>query len=92
MNRRQFLKSTTAAALGSSALALRLAAAAGDTPRYRLTMGQWTFHRAFRGEPGFTKRDTLEFPSMSGELGFEGVDYSGLLLGEHHKTLAPWPS
>jgi sugar phosphate isomerase/epimerase len=86
MNRRQFLKSTTAAALASSALALRLAAAAGDSPRYRLTMGQWTFHRAFRGEPGFTKRDTLEFPSMSGELGFEGVDYSGLLLGEHHKN------
>ena len=86
MNRRQFLQSTAAAALASSALALRLAGAAANTPRYRLTMGQWTFHRAFRGEPGFTKRDTLEFPSMSGELGFEGVDYSGLLLGEHHKN------
>lgn len=86
MNRRQFLRSTAAAALASSALALRLAGAAGDTSRYRLTMGQWTFHRAFRGEPGFTKRDTLEFPSMSGELGFEGVDYSGLLLGENHKN------
>ena len=86
MNRRQFLQSTAAAALASSALALRLAGAGADTPRYRLTMGQWTFHRAFRGEPGFTKCDTLEFPSMSGELGFEGVDYSGLLLGEHHKN------
>ncbi len=86
MNRRQFLQSTTAAALAASALSLRVARAAGDTPRYRLTMGQWTFHRAFRGESGFTKRDTLEFPSMSGELGFEGVDYSGLLLGENHKA------
>jgi sugar phosphate isomerase/epimerase len=33
----------------------------------------------------------LEFPTMAGELGFEGVDYSGILLGEHHanaKSLA----
>jgi len=86
MNRRQFLHSTAAATLAAGALSLRLARAAGDTPRYRLTMGQWTFHRAFRGEPGFTKRDTLEFPSLSGELGFEGVDYSGILLGDGHKT------
>ncbi len=47
-------------------------------------MGQWTFRRAFRGEPGVVQRNTLDFPSMAGELGFEGVDYSGHLLGEDH--------
>lgn len=84
MNRRHFLRSTAAATLAATALPSRLARAADDASRYQLTLGQWTFHRAFRGEPGFPKRDTLEFPTMAGELGFEGMDYSGLLLGEHH--------
>ena len=86
MKRRQFLQSTAAAALATSALALRLARAAGATPRFQLTLGQWSFHRAFRGEPGFEKRDALEFPAMAGELGFEGVDYSGHLLAANHAS------
>lgn len=53
-------------------------------PRYRLALGQWTFNRAFRGVEGVARRDALEFPTIAGELGFEGVDYSGILLGEHH--------
>jgi len=83
MKRRQFLQTTAAAALAASTLQLRSTLAA-DSPRYRLALGQWTFHRAFRGEPDVAKRDGLEFPTMAGELGFEGVDYSGLLLGENH--------
>ena len=84
MNRRHFLRSAAATTLAGIALPSRLARATDEAPRYQLTLGQWTFHRAFRGEPGFPKRDTLEFPTMAGELGFEGVDYSGILLGEHH--------
>jgi len=84
MRRRDFLRTTASTALAASALLSRLAPAAEDTPRYRLTLGQWTFHRAVRGEPGVAKRDPLEFPTMAGELGFEGADYSGILLGEHH--------
>jgi len=84
MKRRHFLRTTATAALAAGVLLSRLAHAADNTPRYRLTLGQWTFHRAFRGEPGVAKRDTLEFPTMAGELGFEGADYSGLLLDEHH--------
>lgn len=83
MKRRRFLQ-TTAAALAAGATQRLLSAAVADPSRYRLTLGQWSFHRAFRGEPGFAKRDGLEFPSMAGELGFEGVDYSGILLGENH--------
>ena len=84
MNRRRFLQNTTAAALAAGDFSRRLARAADPAPRYRLAMSQWTFHRAFRGEPGFAKRDALEFAGMAGELGIEGLDYSGLLLGEHH--------
>ena len=80
MNRRRFLHTTAAVALAPQLATVR----AAESPRFRLTLGQWTFHRAYRGEPGFPKRDGLEFPTMAGELGFEGVDYSGLLLGEHH--------
>ncbi|MSU25161.1 MAG: sugar phosphate isomerase/epimerase [Opitutus sp.] len=84
MKRRRFLQTTVTAALAASAVQFRLARAAADTPRYRLTLGQWTYHRAFRGEPGFAKRDGLEFARLAGELGFEGLDYSGILLGENH--------
>ena len=96
MNRRYFLQDTAAAfaaaALAAAAWPFNSArAVAGREARYRLALGQWTFNRAFRGVEGVTRRDSLEFPTMAGELGFEGVDYSGILLGEHHanpKSLA----
>lgn len=84
MKRRNFLSTTAAVSLAAAVHPFQRAIAEDEAPRYRLSMGQWTFHRAFRGEPGFAKRDPLEFPTMAGEMGFEGVDYSGLLLGEHH--------
>lgn len=83
MKRRQFLRTATSGALAAAALPMRDTSAAGPA-RYRLALGQWNFHRAFRGEAGVTKRDGLEFPAMAGELGFGGVDYSGILIGEHH--------
>ena len=91
MKRRHFLQKS-AAALAASAWTLSAArAVAGREARYRLALGQWTFNRAFRGVEGVAQRDALEFPTMAGELGFEGVDYSGILLGDHHanpKSLA----
>lgn len=91
MNRRSFLRQTAGViALGSLSDAAVQSASAPD-PRYRLALGQWTFNRTFRGAEGVTRRDSLKFPTMAGELGFEGVDYSGILLGEHHansKSLA----
>lgn len=88
MRRRDFLGSTAAVSLAAASTRLQRVIAANEGPRYRLSLGQWTFHRAFRGEEGVTQRDPLEFPTMAGELGFEGVDYSGLLLGEHHTNRA----
>lgn len=91
MNRRRFLKNTAAALAATGWLSSSVQAAAVREARYRLALGQWTFNRAFRGDEGVIRRDSLEFPTMAGELGFEGVDYSGILLGEHHanpKSLA----
>ena len=91
MKRRDFLQSTAAVVAVASLSFTGAQAAARAEPRYRLTLGQWTFNRAFRGAEGVTRRDALEFPTIAGELGFEGVDYSGILLGEHHanpKSLA----
>lgn len=84
MHRRHFLQNTTTALAASVWSFSSVQAAAIPEPRYQLALGQWTFNRAFRGVEGVPRRDALEFPTMAGELGFEGVDYSGILLGEHH--------
>lgn len=83
LKRRHFLRNS-GAALAAAALPLDSSRAADEKPRFRLSLGQWTFHRAIRGAPGVAKRDPLEFPTMAGELGFEGIDYSGILLGKDH--------
>lgn len=91
MYRRHFLQNTAAALAAAAWSVSSVQAAAVPEPRYRLALGQWTFNRAFRGVEGMARRDALAFPTMAGELGFEGVDYSGILLGEHHanpKSLA----
>ncbi len=86
MNRRQFLTQSSVA-LTALALPSRFTpASVAAAPRYHLSLGQWTFNRAFRGVEGVMKRDALEFPTMAGELGFEGVDYSGILLGDHYAS------
>lgn len=84
MNRRRFFNTAASAIAALTAPCHFANAAAHVEPRYRLTLGQWTFNRAFRGIEGVARRDVLEFPTMAGELGFEGVDYSGILLGDHH--------
>ncbi len=87
MKRRQFLGSAATTILGACVLPHATAqTAVKDGPRYRLALGQWSFHRAFRGEAGVARRDPLEFPTIAGELGFSGVDYSGHLLAEHHTS------
>ncbi len=86
MHRRQFLRQSAAgiAAFGFAETLARTDAAMKVESRFHLSLGQWTFNRSFRGAEGFEKRDSLEFPTMAGQLGFEGVDYSGILLGDHH--------
>lgn len=77
--RRQFMQRL--AVLGSSvALLSPRARAATPLPAgLKLCLGQWVFHRAFRGEEGVEPMDPVTFPTIAGELGFSGVDYSGQL-------------
>jgi L-ribulose-5-phosphate 3-epimerase len=77
--RREFLQRLTL--LGSSLALLPCKATAATVlpPGIQLSLGQWVFHRSFRGEPGVEKLDPIDFPTMAGELGFTGVDYSGQL-------------
>ncbi len=84
LNRRRFLRNSGSTLAAAATLPFNAYAADEKGPRFQLSLGQWTFHRAYRGAPGVVKRDPLEFPTMAGELGFEGIDYSGILLGNDH--------
>src|SRR5262245_34844851 len=64
-NRRDFLVAAGAVA-AMSALPSRAAA-----PKYEITLGQWSFHRALLGK----QMDNLDFAAKAAELGFQGVDY-----------------
>jgi sugar phosphate isomerase/epimerase len=67
LDRRHFLLAASAAA-ASAAVAPALRAA---PPRYEITLGQWSFHRALMSK----RLDNLDFARQAGELGFQGVDY-----------------
>jgi sugar phosphate isomerase/epimerase len=73
-SRRQFLRSTAAAAGAIATTAVlpgRLWAAAGDAP-YRISLAQWSLHRTLRGG----KLDNLEFASTARDaFGIEAVEY-----------------
>lgn len=84
LKRRRFLRNSGATLAAAATLHFNSYAAEKKGPRFQFSLGQWTFHRAFRGAPGVSRRDPLEFPTMAGELGFEGIDYSGILLGNDH--------
>jgi sugar phosphate isomerase/epimerase len=67
VDRRGFLVAA-GATLASAAGVSRRAAAA---PKYQLTLGQWSFHRALQKK----QLDNLDFAARAKELGFDGVDY-----------------
>ncbi len=77
--RREFLQRLALLGPGLALLPRRAKAATPLPPGIQLSLGQWVFHRAFRGDAGVEPRDALEFPLMAGELGFTAVDYSGQL-------------
>ncbi|WP_347838966.1 sugar phosphate isomerase/epimerase family protein [uncultured Draconibacterium sp.] len=69
-NRRNFLRTTTAAATGAMLLSPALAMG-GNKSRYKISLAEWSFHKAiFGGE-----MTNLDFPRVTRELGIEGVEY-----------------
>lgn len=72
LDRRQFLTGAAALATGLSAGACVAGAPRG--PLFRLSLAEWSFHRALFGRSG-PPMTNLEFPRAARELGFEGVEY-----------------
>ena len=64
VSRRDFLK--TSAALGVAGLSPRLAAADSklETP-FKISLAQWSLHRAFFGQKGATRLDPLQFAAIA---------------------------
>lgn len=71
MNRRDFLKITSAAGLALS-IPGPLADWLAPPPFFKLSLAQWSLHRAILEQKTL---DPLDFPRQARELGFEGVEY-----------------
>jgi L-ribulose-5-phosphate 3-epimerase len=73
IDRRKFLVHAGALTVAAGVLRAPLEAApAASAPKYRLSLGQWSFHRALFAK----KLDNLDFAATAKrDFGFEGVDY-----------------
>lgn len=70
-NRRNFLKTTAAAAAGTMIASPAFAGFAPKKPRYKISLAEWSFHKAL-----FAKEMTnLDFPRITREMGMDGVEY-----------------
>lgn len=70
-NRRNFIKTTAAAAAGSLMVSPAMASVMAKRNKYKISLAEWSFHRAlFAGE-----MSNLDFPRLTRELGMEGVEY-----------------
>jgi len=70
-NRRNFIRTTAAAAVGGLLISPALANAMAKGGKYKISLAEWSFHKAlFAGE-----MTNLDFPRVTRELGMEGVEY-----------------
>lgn len=70
-NRRNFLRTTAAAAAGTMFISPAFAGIGEKKSRYKISLAEWSFHKAL-----FAKEMTnLDFPRVTRELGLEGVEY-----------------
>jgi sugar phosphate isomerase/epimerase len=74
-SRREFLKSTTAALAGSTVLSCvpRLALAAESQPLFKISLGEWAFHRALFGK---TMKHFDVAKVTKEECGIDAIEYS----------------
>ncbi|MFM7182068.1 MAG: sugar phosphate isomerase/epimerase family protein [Verrucomicrobiales bacterium] len=80
MNRRHFLR--TAAIAAAAPMFARAQAAAA--PLFRLSLAQWSLHRAlFSG-----KLDNLDFPAYAKKVGVEGVEYVNIFFKDRARDQA----
>jgi L-ribulose-5-phosphate 3-epimerase len=73
-NRREFL-TRSAAVVGTLAVP-SLSAAADVEPLFKISLAQWSLHRAFFGQKGVEKKDALQFAVIAKkEYGIEAIEY-----------------
>jgi sugar phosphate isomerase/epimerase len=80
MNRRHFLR---AAAMAAAAPLLARGEAASP-PLFRLSLAQWSLHRALFGG----KLDNLDFPACARKFGVEGVEYVNIFFKDRARDEA----
>jgi sugar phosphate isomerase/epimerase len=75
LSRREFLVRSSAI-VGSVAVAPGLRAARTADPLFKISLAQWSLHRAFFGQKGVTKLDAFKFAELAKkDYGIEAVEY-----------------
>ena len=75
VNRREFLATSAAVAAGLGTMPSAVSAPAPE-PLFKISLAQWSLHRAFFGQKGVEKRDPLKFAEIAkNEFGIEAVEY-----------------
>ncbi|WP_372651148.1 sugar phosphate isomerase/epimerase family protein [Draconibacterium sp.] len=69
-NRRNFLRTTAAAAAGTMLVSPAFAMN-GAKSRYQISLAEWSFHKALFAN----EMTNLDFPKVTRELGIDGVEY-----------------
>ncbi|MBN1985241.1 MAG: TIM barrel protein [Prolixibacteraceae bacterium] len=70
-SRRNFLRTTLAAASGAMLVSPAWAANAAKKSPFKISLAEWSFHKALFAN----EMTNLEFPVITRELGIEGVEY-----------------
>ncbi len=70
-NRRNFLRTTAAAAAGTMLASPVLAGFGEKKSPYKISLAEWSFHKALNAK----EMTNLDFPRITRELGLEGVEY-----------------
>jgi len=86
LDRRTFLKSAAAAgaaiSLGASGAPSVLAAEAGAAPPFKISLAEWSFHRALRAK----ELDNLDFPARAkNDFGIDCVEYVNVFFKDKAK-------
>lgn len=70
-NRRNFIRTTMAATVGTMLVSPAIAGIAAKKAPYKISLAEWSFNKALFGN----KMTNLEFPVVAKKMGFEGVEY-----------------
>lgn len=76
-------KSEAAQRADSAAVAPR----SGADPLFKISLAEWSFHKALFGRDGAAKMDNLDFPRKARELGIEGVEYVNQFFKDKAKDM-----